>query len=359
VTQEPFLVFAANAFASGTGATYDIVIGDPAVLWSVELTGLQPNTEYVYRVGTYAAVDVDKKTFDAPDWSTPSTFRTAPKKGDRTPYTFVMAGDSRGGTGKIRDNMKRQAPLVGYADIDALAWFFNGDFNMVGYQTEWNDWFDAMAPVLRQRVLMPVQGNHEVLADVYYSQFELPQVAAVPAEFKEHVWSLDVGNIHFVGLDSNSIETVSSQEVNAWLAADLAAADKDPDIDWTIAMMHHPAYSACTNHGSTDRVQKYWVPLFEKHGVDLIFAGHDHDYERTKPIRNSQIAAVGTAPVYIVAGAFYAPAYTNGIDWWTEKSAHGNKANYVVMDVNGKTLKLKALAGDGAEVIDEVTFTRP
>lgn len=357
------LPFDAANFAAGSGMLYDTVISDEngstiAVSWNVELTGLQPDTEYVYRVGTYAAVDVTKKSFEAPDWSPAFTIRTAPAKGSRKPYTFVMAGDSRGGTDQIRGNMTRQAPLVGYKDINALAWFFNGDFNPFGHQFEWNDWFDSMQPVLTQRVLMPVQGNHEVLADVYYSQFELPRVASLPEELKEHEWSIDVGNVHFVGLDSNTLDNVSNPAVMAWLKADLEAADKDPDIDWTIVMMHHPAYSACTNHGSTDRVQKFWVPLFEAHGVDLVFAGHDHDYERSKPIRGSQVVSQGEGPVYIVAGAFYAPAYTNGKDWWTDNSAHGNKANYVIMDVDGKKLHLKAYSGDGKEVLDEFTFSR-
>lgn len=356
------LPFDAANFAAGSGMQYDTLIADAAgstiaVTWNVELTGLQPDTEYVYRVGTYEAVDLATKSFTAPDWSPAYTMRTAPQKGSRKPYTFVMAGDSRGGSDKMRANMKRAAPLVGYEDINALAWFFNGDFTPFGHQFEWNDWFDAMQPVLTKRVLMPVQGNHEVIADVYYGQFELPRIAALPEELKEHVWSLDIGNVHFVGLDSNTTDNVSHPDVLAWLKADLEAADKDPDIDWTIVMMHHAPYSA-SKHGSTKRLQEHWVPLFEAHGVDLVFSGHDHNYERTKPIRGNQVADDATAPVYVVAGAFYAPAYSNGQEWWTATSTHGSKANYVVMDVDGKTMRLKALSGDGAEVLDETTFTR-
>jgi len=351
------LPFEAANFAAGSGQIYDTLIEDPAVAWHVELTGLQPDTEYVYRVGTYAAVDLAKKTFEAPDWSPAFTIRTAPPKGNRKPYTFVMAGDSRGGSDQIRANMKREQPHLGYQDIDALAWFFNGDFTPFGYQSEWNDWFDAMSLVLTHRVLMPVQGNHEVIADVYYGQFELPRVPALPEELKEHVWSLDVGNIHFVGLDSNTTDNVSHPDVLTWLQADLEAADSDPDIDWTIVMMHHAPYSA-SKHGSTKRLQEHWVPLFEAHGVDLVFSGHDHNYERTKPIRDGKVAEDGAAPVYVVAGAFYAPAYSNGQEWFTAVSHHGNKANYVIVDVDGKTMRLKALSGDGKEVLDEFTFTR-
>lgn len=350
------LPFEAGAFASGTGNTFGGDIGDPAIVWSVEITGLQPDTEYVYRVGTYVELDLAKAGFVSPDWSEPAIFRTATARGDRKPFTFVMAGDSRGGTDKIRANMKREAPLVGYADIDAVAWFFNGDFTPTAWQSEWNDWLDAMQPVLRSRVLMPVQGNHEVLSDVY-DMFELPNVVGLPEELREHAWSVDMGNVHFVGLDSNSLEAVESPEILAWLQADLAAAAADPDIDWTIAMMHHAPYSA-SKHGSTDRLQEHWVPLFEAHGVDIVFSGHDHNYERTKPIRDGKIAAADTAPVYVVAGAFYAPPYSNGKDWWTEVSVHGDKGNYVIMQVDGKTMHLKAYSGDGKETLDELTFKR-
>ncbi|MCB9785288.1 MAG: metallophosphoesterase family protein [Deltaproteobacteria bacterium] len=319
------------------------------VVWTVEATGLQPDTEYTFRVGTWEGFDPQTGVFTSPDLSAPSTVRTGLPKGERKPFSMVMAGDSRGGTDEIRANVDR------LAEIDARLWFFNGDMTNGGAQVEWDDWQDAMAPVLRSRVLMPVQGNHEIFADIYYAQYALPQEQTLPEDLLEHAWSLDFGNVHFVGLDSNTEETVAAQV--DWLDADLAAARQDPGIDWIFVMMHHGVYSA-SNHGSTPRLQEYWVPVFEKYDVDLVFCGHDHDYERTFPLRADQVVEPDEGIVYVVAGGFYSPAYSNGTAWWTATSAHGDLRNYVEVGVDGGTVNVTAWSGDGTEVLDQFTLTR-
>jgi hypothetical protein len=347
------LLMTQGQVAQGSGYVYEAVGLDGAVkvvAWTVELTGLQPNTAYVFRAGTWKGRDVASGQLDAPELGAMGQFRTSLPKGDRTPYRVVFAGDSRGGTDKIRKEAAR------YAKIDALAWFFNGDMTPVGSQEQWNDWFDAMAPILTTRPLMPVQGNHEIFADIYYAQFALPAMPSLKADQVEHAWSLDIGNVHYVGLDSNSPEGVQDQV--AWLTEDLAAAAKDPGIDWTICLMHHAPWSA-SNHGNTDYVQKTWGPVFDQHGVDLVFAGHDHNYERSVPILGGKAAPVGQGVTYVVAGGFFAPPYGNGKEWWTAVSHHGNKYNYVVLDIAGKKLNLTAWSGDGQEKLDELALERP
>jgi hypothetical protein len=123
-------------------------------------------------------------------------------------------------------------------------------------------------------------------------------------------------------------------------------------------MFHHPAYSASPSHGSTQRVIDNWVPIFEKYNVDLTFSGHDHDYERSVPIRSSQKVDPGTGVVHLVAGSFFAPPYSNGNDWWTQVSVNGNVGNYVVLEANNNKLTFTAYSGDGSSVIDTFSFTK-
>ena len=344
--------FAPALTATGAGEIYyqtitDVTPDTPSyITWTVELTGLKPATDYVFRAGTWA--DFKAGAFVSPDLSDVQHVRTAIAKGKRDPFNLILCGDSRGGTEKIRTNADR------LAKIDAAIWLFNGDFNETGVQEQWDDWFDAMKPILSKRPLMPVQGNHEFFPPTFYGQFALPVEAGVGADYKEHAWSFTYANVHFIGLDSTQDSNVQDQV--AWLESDLKAARADKDIDWIIATMHHPAYSACTNHGSTDRVQKYWVPLFEKYDVDLIFAGHDHNYERSWPWRAN--AKVDKGPIYVVAGAFYADGYTNGKDTWTATSSHGNKGNYVEMQVNGSKITFTAYSGDGSETLDTYTLQK-
>ncbi len=347
-------LFAGQALqATGSGLQYDTITWDgqqKAVTWTVELTGLTPDTDYAFAVGTWQSHDPATGHFAKATLSQPGRFRTAPAKGSRAPMRFVMAGDSRGGTANIYTHSKR------FAAIPALAWFFTGDMSSTGVQPQWDDWFESMGPILWTKPLMPVQGNHEMLAEIHYGQFALPVAPGLSADYLEHAWALDIGNVHMIGLDSNTDEGIADQV--PWLTKHLEAAAKNPDTDWTFVMMHHPAYSASTVHGSSTAVQKHWVPLFEKYGVDVAFAGHDHCYERSVPITAGKPAAAATGVTYVVAGGFFAPPYKNGSDWWTAVSHHGNKYNYVEISVNGKALTLTAWSGDGAEKLDQVQITR-
>jgi hypothetical protein len=344
--------FDAKATATGGGEVYYQALAEPLpddphwVEWTVELTGLQPNTEYVYRAGSWESLST--KGFTGADLSDVLRFRTAPLKGTRAPFTSVLAGDSRGAVALIKENATR------LAQIDAAMWVFNGDFCTSGLQPDWDEWFDAMSPILSGRVLMPVQGNHEFFPPMFYGQFALPVTPGVPADYKEHAWSFNYANVHYVGLDS--MQDSSVMDLVPWLDSDLQVAREDPDVDWIIVMMHHPAFSS-SNHGSTERVQKYWSPVFDKYDVDLVFSGHDHNYERTVPIRGGK--QVDKGPIYVVAGSFFVDApYGNGKDWWTKTSTDGKVYNYVKLDVDGKKLSWTAFSGDGKTVLDSETLQK-
>ena len=82
-------------------------------------------------------------------------------------------------------------------------------------------------------------------------------------------------SVRFFALDS----TYPDPEQSAWLEKELAASGDD----WKIPYFHHPLYSSGERHGSTPSLREVWEPLFVKHGVSVVFAGHDHFYERTKP----------------------------------------------------------------------------
>ncbi len=341
------LLLQTGKVAVGTFDTYTAALaagGKQKAAWHVELVGLQPDTEYVVRVGTWTSIGPSAAALVGAELSLPASFRTAPPMGSTAAMTMVFAGDSRSGLPQIQANMAY------YEKIQALAWFFNGDMSPVGTQDEWNAWFTTLQPVLRRRPLMPVQGNHETLADHYYAQFALPVAPGLPVNLQEHAWSLDIGNVHVIGLDANSETMVAGQA--PWLAADLQAAQSNPAIEWIVATMHQSPYSACPVHGSTAYVQKHWVPLFEKYGVDLVFSGHDHNYERSHPIAANKVAGPNQGVTYVVAGAFFAPPYANGKNWWTVVSHPGNGGNLAIVTVQGKALQVKVWSGDGKTALD-------
>jgi hypothetical protein len=344
---------------TGQGEIYqELVAGRPVgegkyVQWEVEATGLKPNTDYFYRVGTWKSFDAATGAFVGADISPVYKFKTGLPKGSREPFMAILAGDSRGGYAGIKEQIER------FATRPARFWMFNGDMNNLGRKDEWQLWFDAMGPLLDGVTFMPVQGNHETFADNYYTQFALPRDPSLAAEWQEHVWSIDFANVHVIGLDSNTDTSVKS--TLDWLKADLVKAGKDPDIDWIIAGFHHPVYSSGTVHGSTQRLIDNWSKVFADNKVDLTFAGHDHIYERTKPLDGSGNAVTPGQPGvrYIVAGSFWSPPYNVGTTPRTEVNRPGDGQNYVEMEVTGKTLKLTAYTGDGKTVIDTTTLTKP
>jgi 3',5'-cyclic AMP phosphodiesterase CpdA len=65
----------------------------------------------------------------------------------------------------------------------------------------------------------------------------------------------------------------------AWLEKGLSTADSD----WKICYFHHPLYSSGKTHGSSVELRQILEPVFLKYGVQVVFAGHDHVYERVKP----------------------------------------------------------------------------
>ncbi len=323
--------------------------GDDYVEWTVELTGLKPNTLYYFRAGTWGSFDMKAGIISTPNLSDLHTFTTAPNKSASSSFKFVSAGDSRGGYDDISANIGTIVEKGG------SFWVFNGDMTNMGTMREWYQWFGAMAPFMEGHVLMPVPGNHEVFEPVYYGQFALPREEDLPEDLQEFAWSFDYGNAHFIGLNSNSEDLVVAQK--EWLQNDLAAANEDPDIVWKFVMFHQPAYSS-GHHGSTDYVQQHWVPIFEQYGVDMVFNGHDHDYERSKPIKDGQVAEDGNGVIYVVIGAFFAPGYSVGSDWWTAVSHDGDGGNWAIVDIQGKQLTFTAYSGDGSQVIDEFTLTK-
>ena len=81
--------------------------------------------------------------------------------------------------------------------------------------------------------------------------------------------------VRFFALDSNYMDKSQLD----WLEKELAASGSD----WKIAFFHHPIYSSGGRHGSDLQLRALLEPMFLKHGVDLVFAGHEHFYERIKP----------------------------------------------------------------------------
>jgi 3',5'-cyclic AMP phosphodiesterase CpdA len=109
-------------------------------------------------------------------------------------------------------------------------------------------------------------GNHDEPAQRFYARFNMDT---------KRYYTHGTGDVEFFVLDSTYM---SPQQVD-WLADALEKSN----AKWKIPYMHHPMYSSGEKHGSERDLQLLVEPLFLQHGVDVVFAGHEHFYERLKP----------------------------------------------------------------------------
>jgi predicted phosphodiesterase len=109
-------------------------------------------------------------------------------------------------------------------------------------------------------------GNHDDPNQRFYKPFNMDG---------QQYYTYTKGNIRFFVLDSNYLDRKQFE----WLEQQL----KSSNSDWKIAYFHHPLYSSGAAHGSEVDLRKIVEPLFVKYGVNVVFAGHEHFYERVKP----------------------------------------------------------------------------
>ncbi len=119
-----------------------------------------------------------------------------------------------------------------------------------------------------------------------------------------------VYNRQYTGLlgtpNQDSTIPAGSNVQTQWLASTLESAAADTTIDWIIVQMHQTALSSSHDNGSDLGIREAWLPLFDQYQVDLVLCGHDHDYERSFPVRgfnqNQGTGIVGTGSGFARSG---------------------------------------------------------
>jgi sarcosine oxidase gamma subunit len=228
--------------------------------WTASVVGLEPDTAYCYqlRSGTAALAR--------------GTFRTAPAAGSDQAVRFVAFGDSGNGGSDQRAVLQQlgTVPFDLMLHLGDIAYESGTRVQLESY------FFDVYADLLENFAVFPASGNHEYGSDdaaPFREAFVLPENGG--PEGRERWYSYDWGDVHFVALDTERVGPVQAR----WLDDDLTAT-RQP---WTIVYQHRPAFSS-GEHGSDAAVQQQLVPVFVRHHVPLVLAGHDHDYERTVPL---------------------------------------------------------------------------
>ncbi|MEV4053981.1 discoidin domain-containing protein [Amycolatopsis sp. NPDC049688] len=287
-----------GAATDNVGVTgYDILRNGTAVATSATTsytdTGLTPGTSYTYAV---RARDAAGNTSPA---STAITVKTAAGSAG---FVLAAAGDiaeqctaSSSGcvhpkTAKLVENMNPAAVITmgdNQYDEPTLSDFKNY------YDKSWGKF---------KSITHPIPGNHESYSgftgyDQYFGAIAKPQ--------GQRYYSWEMGNWHFIALDSNDFVThddFAEPPQITWLKQDLATNKKG----CVAAYYHHPRWSSGDHGDNKDSIELWNLMVANK--VDLVLNGHDHDYERFVP-QNADGKADGGGPVEIVSGSGGANLY--------------------------------------------------
>ncbi|MDD5544108.1 MAG: metallophosphoesterase [Acidobacteriia bacterium] len=113
-------------------------------------------------------------------------------------------------------------------------------------------------------------GNHDSPNERFYKLFNMNGA---------NYYSFKKGNTRFIALDSNYLDPKQL----SWLQSQL---QNEGSGEWKICYFHHPLYSSARAHGPSTDLRLLLEPLFTRYGVDVVFSGHEHVYERIRPQKN-------------------------------------------------------------------------
>ena len=261
----------------------------------VRITGLAADTKYYYRFGS--STQVLQSASD-------NYFTTVPPPATTRKIRIAAFGDC--GTNSLSHQSNTLTAYRNYLTNNSLeaadAWLLLGDnaYN-AGTDAEFtSNYFNAYGnTILKNHKIYPVPGNHDYANNSsnqashnvpYFSIFSLPANAECGgvASGNERYYSYDIGNVHFLALDSYGLEDGGTTRMYdttgaqvTWVKQDLAANTKK----WVIAYWHHPPYTMGSHNSDTEtelvNIRLKFIRILERLGVDVIICGHSHDYERS------------------------------------------------------------------------------
>ena len=176
-------------------------------------------------------------------------------------------------------------------------------------------------------------GNHDNPNARFYKLFNMNE---------SNYYTFRKGNVRFFVLDSNYMD----EKQLAWLEKELHDAANG---DWKICFFHHPLYSSGKAHGSSVELRGLIEPIFVKYGVDAVFSGHDHVYERVKPQKGIYYFLEGSSGQLRQGGLKNTSI--------TEKG-HDADRTFMLIEIAGDEMYFQTLSRTGAQV-DSGVLRRP
>src|SRR5260221_5373086 len=290
----------------------DALTGETVFTYHARIGSLEPGTQYAYEVLHDGSPPV------------PGTFRTGPH-GSSDPFRFTSFGD-HAIPGPVGDGKGPHSPNAGYVvtaveRLDPLFHLLNGDLCYANNSDQpvatWTSYFANITRSARHRPWMPTPGNHENEAGsgpqghlAYQTRVDLPG-NRTPA-FRGNWYAFTVGPVRFVALNNDDVclqdggfsglrrDNVPGYRASGFdpyisgysggmqrrgVDAEVAAARQDEGNRRDLVFLPPEAQFPLPFHSADLGIRQQWLPLFDKYGVDLVLAGHEHHFERSFPVR--------------------------------------------------------------------------
>jgi len=311
------------------------------------LTGLTADTDWYYRVRSAAG--------DTEAVSPVYRIRTLRTAGD---VSFAVFGDSGSGSLAQYD----VASCLRTAAVDLV--LHTGDLTYPNLNRALVDarCLSVYASQMRGTPFFLSPGNHDLYApDTLATYLETFQMPVNTATGTPHFYSFDHGDAHFVSLFVPTLanfpgfaayilgpDSIQLQ----WLANDLAATAKP----WRIVFMHSPLFTSSLHRGDDyningilDRLelQQWLLPVLSQHGVQVVFSGHDHCWERFAPANGIRS--------FVTGGGGYALYGLMELDTLSERFE--SRHHYVRASIGGDFMHVQAVDQFGV-VFDETVIPR-
>ena len=175
-------------------------------------------------------------------------------------------------------------------------------------------------------------GNHDETTQIYYEPFNMGK--------KRFYTFKPQDGVRFFALDSNHM----NPEQLEWLEGAL----QDSRSEWKIAFFHHPLYSTGASHGPDLILREQLEPIFVKYGVNAVFSGHEHFYERLRPQKGVQYFISGGGGKLsegdIQGGSIHAKGFDSGY-------------HFMLIEITGNAMQFQVISGRG-NTVDSGRITR-
>ncbi len=318
----------------------------------VSFKGLEPGRTYTYEVAN------DRLILGKTRLAGPFETKTALPRG--RPFRFAAFGDSGNGSNTQTEFAKRIAASKPDVIIHV------GDLVYpTGLRSDYlRNFFRPNEEMIRTAPFMPSEGNHDVATEKgepLLEVFVAPRNGPAGIEPERNYW-FDYGDARFVALDSNRVEedgAITTEQMKNAVAPWVRKAFTECDARWKFVFFHHPYYTG-SQHAAEGQayVKEAYRTVFEVCGVDVVFCGHNHLFERTAPIRGDQVVPDGKGIVYITTGCGGVSRYPEIHPPPSYMKTYNDKVfSFTQVDLSATRFEMKQIDENG-KVIDEYVITK-